>query len=93
MMKALIKGFFKQQTQYIVVEGVIFLTMYQSIGSGLINALAQKNIMYFFASVFGWFMQLGLLLLLLMFFVFIVYLLKRSWFKLIKSKKGDKNEK
>lgn len=93
MMKALIKGFFNQRTQYIVVESVIFLTMYQSIGSGLINALAQKDIMYFFVSVFGWLMQFGLLLLLLMFFVYIVFMLKKCCFKLIKSKKGDQNEK
>lgn len=80
-MKKAFKKFINQPTNHLIVEGVIFLTMYQSIGNGLVNAVAQEDLTYFIASLLGWGIQSGLLILLLLFVTFVISILKKLFAK------------
>lgn len=88
-MKKIFKKFMNQPINYLIVEAVVFLTMYQSIGNGLVNALAQEDLTYFIASLLGWGIQSSLLLLLVLFATFVIYILRKIW---VRISKGNKKE-
>lgn len=52
------KKFLNQPTNYLIVESVIFLTVYLTLGNGIVSSIMQENVMYLFYSVAGWVMQL-----------------------------------
>lgn len=63
------KKLLNQPTNYLVLEGVIFVTMYLTLGNGISNMIIQKDLQYLLFSVFAWITQFfGVTLLMLLFY-------------------------
>lgn len=63
------KKLLNQPTNYLVLEGVIFVTMYLTLGNGISNMIIQKDLQYLLFSIFAWIIQFfGVTLLMLLFY-------------------------
>ncbi|KWW23251.1 hypothetical protein [Enterococcus faecium] len=66
------KKIIDQPTNRLIVEGVIFVTMYFTVGNGISNTIIQKDPQYLLFSLYAWIVQMLWVSLLMLLFYCIV---------------------
>ncbi|BBM90199.1 hypothetical protein AAFE91_001072 [Enterococcus faecium] len=66
------KKIIDQPTNRLIVEGVIFVTMYFTVGNGISNTIIQKDPQYLLFSLYAWIVQMLWVSLLMLLFYWIV---------------------
>lgn len=66
------KKIINQPTNHLIIEGVIFVTMYVTVGNGISNTIIQKNPQYLLFSLYAWIVQMVWVSILMLLFYWIV---------------------
>ncbi|BDP92859.1 hypothetical protein [Enterococcus faecium] len=66
------KKIIDQPTNRLIVAGVIFVTMYFTVGNGISNTIIQKDPQYLLFSIYAWIVQTLWVSLLMLLFYWIV---------------------
>lgn len=66
------KKIINQPTNHLIIEGVIFVTMYFTVRNGISNTIIQKNPQYLLFSLYAWIVQMVWVSILMLLFYWIV---------------------